>query len=72
MRCGSDTESALLLLISTEAEGREGGRRDEWGGKLQTLFRTLVFKVLQYRWFEIVLQFTYIAGITVDLLSKAF
>ena len=26
MRCGSDTESALLLLISTEGEGREGGR----------------------------------------------
>lgn len=85
MRCGSDTESALLLLISTEPEGREGGRQaaglralekklrdDERGGKLQTLFRTLVLKVLQYRWFEISPQITYIAGITVNLLSKAF
>lgn len=26
MRCGSDTESSLLLLISTEARGREGSR----------------------------------------------
>ncbi len=26
MRCGSDTESVLLLLISTEPEGREGGQ----------------------------------------------
>jgi len=25
MRCGSDTESARLLLMSTEAEGRVGG-----------------------------------------------
>lgn len=85
MRCGSDTESALLLLISTEPEGREGGRQaaglralekklrdDERGGKLQTLFRMLVLKVLQYRWFEISPQITYIAGITVNLLSKAF
>lgn len=30
MRCGSDTESALLLLISTEAE--EGGRLGRMGG----------------------------------------
>ena len=68
------------LLALKQRGGREGGRtgcriegwRDEGGGKLQTLFRTLVLKVLQYRWFEIVPQFTYIAGITVDLLSKAF
>lgn len=61
MRCGSDIESVLLLLISTEAEGREGGRLQDWGRRrkgwmmtgrkrkaLQPLFRTWLLWVLWY------------------------
>lgn len=54
MRCGSDIGSVLVLLISTEAEGRGGdigsrieGIREKAGGKrkaLQTLFRTRLLR----------------------------